>query len=73
MVAKGYLLMSAERSTFSQYARANRLSIAVATRAGRTCDEDFPGGGYVFGPDGTCLCATPNGAEGVLDATIDPE
>ncbi len=32
----------------------------MATQAGRTVDEDFPGGGYVFAPDGQRLYATPN-------------
>ncbi len=53
-----------------QYARANRITIAVATQAGRTVDEDFPGGGYVFAPDGTCVAATPDWSEGVLYVTI---
>lgn len=54
-----------------RYARDNRIYIAVATQAGRTSDEDFPGGGYVFGPDGACLHATPDWGEGVLYAKID--
>jgi predicted amidohydrolase len=53
-----------------QYARDNRVAIAVATQAGRTIDEDFPGGGFVFGPDGSCLAATPDWSAGVLYATI---
>ena len=28
--------------------------------------EDFPGGGYVFGPDGTCLSSTSDWSEGLL-------
>jgi hypothetical protein len=34
--------------------------IAVATQAGRTVDEDFPGGGYVFTSDGQRVYATPD-------------
>lgn len=49
-----------------QYARENGIFIAVATQAGRTSDEDFPGGGYVFGPDGACLLSTEDWSEGVL-------
>ncbi|MFL5667298.1 MAG: nitrilase-related carbon-nitrogen hydrolase [Ktedonobacteraceae bacterium] len=49
-----------------QYAHDNNIYIAVATQAGRTSDEDFPGGGYVFGPDGTCLSTTSDWSEGVL-------
>ena len=58
------------RTKFGRYARDNGLYIAVATQAGRTCDEDFPGGGYVFGPDGACLSATPDWSEEVLYATL---
>jgi predicted amidohydrolase len=53
------------------YARDHRLCIAVATQAGRTSDEDFPGGGYVYGPDGRCLAATSDESGGALYATID--
>jgi predicted amidohydrolase len=52
------------------YARDNSIIIAVATQAGRTIDEDFPGGGYVFGPDGTCLSSTSGWSEGVLYAEL---
>ncbi len=53
-----------------QYARDNQVFIAVATQAGRTIDEDFPGGGYVFGPDGACLHETADWSENVLYATL---
>jgi (R)-amidase len=53
-----------------QYARDNHVFIAVATQAGRTSDEDFPGGGYVFGPDGACLHEMSDWSEGVLYATL---
>ena len=49
-----------------RYAQENGIPIAVATQAGRTIDEDFPGGGYVFGPDGVCLACTSDWSEGVL-------
>ncbi|HEX5166336.1 MAG TPA: carbon-nitrogen hydrolase family protein [Thermomicrobiales bacterium] len=52
------------------YAREHRISIAVATQAGRTIDEDFPGGGYLFGPDGATLAATDDWSEGVLDVEV---
>jgi predicted amidohydrolase len=42
----------------SHYARTYGLWIAVATQAGRTIDEDFPGGGYVFAPNGQRVHAT---------------
>jgi len=53
-----------------QYARDNQVFIAVATQAGRTRDEDFPGGGYVFGPDGACLSSTSDWSEGVVYAAL---
>jgi predicted amidohydrolase len=52
------------------YAREYRFSIAVATQAGRTIDEDFPGGGYLFGPDGATLASTDDWSEGVLDVEV---
>lgn len=42
------------------YAKKYGIWIAVATQAGRTVDEDFPGGGYVFAPNGKRVYATPN-------------
>jgi predicted amidohydrolase len=53
------------------YARRNRLYIAVATQTGATVDEDFPGGSFVFGPDGECLAGTPNWDEALLIHEID--
>ncbi len=50
----------------SRYARQYHLWIPVATQAGRTVDEDFPGGGYLFAPDGRCLYATPDWSPGTL-------
>jgi predicted amidohydrolase len=55
------------------YARIYSLWIAVATQAGRTVDEDFPGGGFVFGPDGQCLFATPDGSPGAVFLELDLE
>lgn len=48
------------------YAKSNNLVIAVATQCGATLDEDFPGGSFVFGPDGTCLQAAPDHNEILL-------
>lgn len=53
-----------------RYARENGIAIAVATQAGRTADEDFPGGGYLFTPEGDCIAETPDGSEGVFYATF---
>ncbi len=55
----------------SEFSRAGGIYIAVATQAGRTADEDFPGGGYVFGTSGELMAATPDWAEGVLYAQVD--
>jgi predicted amidohydrolase len=41
-----------------KYAKKHGIWVAVATAAGRTSDEDFPGGGYLFSPDGTRVYAT---------------
>ena len=48
------------RKHLEGYAQKNNLWIAVATQAGRTVNEDFPGGGYVFAPDGMRVFATKN-------------
>jgi len=46
------------RKRFEKYSKKYGIWIAVATQAGRTIDEDFPGGGYVFAPDGQRVYAT---------------
>jgi hypothetical protein len=51
------------------YARDFGLWIAVATQAGRTVDEDFPGGGYLFQPDGRCVYETADWSEGLAFVT----
>ena len=48
------------------YARDNHLFIAVATQTGATVDEDFPGGSFVFGPNGSCLAGTEDYSEQLL-------
>lgn len=53
------------------YARTYKIYIAVATQAGRTIDEDFPGGGYVFNPSGETIYSTPDWKDGILYADID--
>jgi predicted amidohydrolase len=53
------------------YARERQLYIAVATQTGVTMDEDFPGGSFVFGPDGACLAATPDWSETLLIHDLD--
>lgn len=44
--------------TFTDYAKKYGIWIAVATQAGRTSDEDFPGGGYLFNPQGERVYST---------------
>jgi predicted amidohydrolase len=55
----------------SIYAKEYKLWIAVATQAGRTIDEDFPGGGYLFAPDGSCVYASPDWLPGAAYLEID--
>ena len=61
------------RKHLSGYAREYGLWIAVATQAGRTVDEDFPGGGYVFGPTGERVYATADHLPGAVYLELDFE
>lgn len=54
----------------ARYARDYYLVIAAATQAGRTRDEDFPGGGYVFDANGACLAEAADWSEGLLVARV---
>lgn len=47
-----------------KYAQRYGIWIAVATQAGRTIDEDFPGGGYLFNPSGQRVYATKDWSPG---------
>ncbi len=58
------------RENLGAYARDFGLWIAVATQAGRTVDEDFPGGAYLFAPGGARVFASPDGAPGVVWLTV---
>lgn len=70
--ATGYAWWTGEcRSYLSRYAREYGLWIAVATQAGRTCDEDFPGGAFVYGPDGGERLATADWLPGVVYVEVD--
>jgi predicted amidohydrolase len=53
------------------YAREHGYWVAVATQAGRTVDEDFPGGGYVFAPGGRRVYATQDWRPGAAYVEID--
>lgn len=43
---------------FSKYSKKYNLWIFVSTQAGRTLDEDFPGGAYIFNPKGERVLST---------------
>jgi predicted amidohydrolase len=53
-----------------KYAVEESLFIGVATQAGRTTDEDFPGGGYLFNPRGECRDESGDWSESVLYVQI---
>jgi predicted amidohydrolase len=53
------------------YAREHGIWVAVATQAGRTVDEDFPGGGYVFAPGGHRMFETQDWLPGAEYLQID--
>jgi predicted amidohydrolase len=55
----------------TEYSKKFGIWIAVATQTGRTVDEDFPGGGYVFSPQGKRVLATSDWSEGPVYAEID--
>ena len=57
----------------SAYARKYRMWVGVATQAGRTVDEDFPGGGYLFAPNGERMYTTPDWSPGAVYLAIDFE
>ena len=59
------------RNYLSRYAAQYKIWIPVATQAGRTIDEDFPGGGFVFAPGGACLYETPDWSEGAVYLDLD--
>jgi predicted amidohydrolase len=59
------------KRNLSKFAYAGNICVAVATQAGRTVDEDFPGGGYVFNSAGELIAATPDWSEGILYAQVD--
>lgn len=59
------------RQKLGAYAREHDSWIAVATQAGRTVDEDFPGGGYLFAPTGERLYATPGWQPGEVYLEVD--
>ena len=68
----GFVWWREECETYlSVYAREHDMWIAVATQAGRTVDEDFPGGGFVYAPGGRCVFATPDWRPGAAYLELD--
>jgi predicted amidohydrolase len=61
------------REYLGGYGRDFGTWILVATQAGRTIDEDFPGGAFVFAPGGRRVFATPDGSPGAVFLEIDLE
>jgi predicted amidohydrolase len=61
------------RQRFVPYCKKYNIWIAVATAAGRTSDEDFPGGGYVFAPNGRRVYATKDWHPGEVYLQINLE
>ena len=55
----------------SRHASKYGYWIGVATQAGRTVDEDFPGGGYLFAPNGRRLYATADWTPGAVYLDVD--
>jgi len=49
-----------------QYARENKIMIAIATQSGHNCEDDFPGGGYLFSTTGEILSQTQDYHQGML-------
>lgn len=71
---EGYAWWSGEcKTTLAGYAREMGIWIAVATQAGRTVDEDFPGGGFLFDPQGNCRFETEDWRECAVYLEIQPE
>lgn len=70
----GYAWWEGEcRKYLGGYAHDFGTWILVATQAGRTSDEDFPGGAFVFAPGGRRVFATPDGSPGAVFLEIDQD
>jgi predicted amidohydrolase len=59
------------RRHLADSANRNGIWIGVATQSGRTVDEDFPGGGYLFAPDGSLVAETPDHTEQMLTVSVE--
>ena len=70
--AAGFTWWKSEvEKTMAPYAQQYDYWIACATQAGRTVDEDFPGGAFVFAPGGECVFAAPDGSPGTIYLEVD--
>lgn len=70
----GYAWWEGECKTIlGGYAREHGIWIGAATQAGRTVDEDFPGGGYLFNPQGERVFATKDWSVGEVYLEVDLE
>ena len=49
-----------------RYARRLGIWTASTSQAGRTVDEDFPGGGYIFDAGGDLVAETKDWSEGMI-------
>lgn len=68
----GYAWWSGECQKYlSSHAKKFGIWILVATQAGRAIDEDFPGGGFVFAPNGERVFATTDWSPGAVFLEID--
>lgn len=54
----------------SKYAKKNKIYIASTAQCCSTIDEDFPGGMYVFSPNGNCICQSNSYSESSLICEI---
>lgn len=54
----------------SKYAKKNKIFIVSTTQCCSTIDEDFPGGMYIFSPNGNCICQSNNYTESSLICEI---
>lgn len=58
------------QAKLGSHAREYGLTIAVSTQSGRTVDEDFPGGGYLFDTFGNLVTQTDDWSEDILIVSV---
>ena len=68
---KGYLWWKKNCiEKIGKYAKENKINIAVATGSGRNEEDDFPGGGYFFSPNGDIFKETTDYKQEILYCDI---